>query len=380
MLRDEAARAPVEYHQVLCPPVAEPGFHDPGELERVWGAQWGSHDEVGVLRDVLMRRPGDELAQIRADAWDESAQALVDPGGRLVLDRFGSARPRTSSTPSTRAWSTALEAEGVDVHFADPLPERFTKAIYTRDPLVSVPGGVVIGRMAPLMRRGEEASITRAVAALGIPILQTTIGTGMFEGGTFAKLTPEGRRVRHIDPLQRRGCRPAPRAPGADGHRADRRPDGRLLDPHRRPPRHGRRRQGARRCPGLPHWFLDRLAELGIEPIWCHPGEEWGINSLTVRPGRVIMPDDSPRTAELLERRGIEVIRIPYHELHKNGGGIHCSTMELRRDRRRETSAPGANVSALARVEQPLRVERPLDLGVQPPSRPGRAGPPGATA
>ena len=44
------------------------------------------------------------------------------------------------------------------------------------------------------------------------------------------------------------------------------------------------------------------------------------------------MPDDSPRTAELLERRGIEVIRIPYHELHKNGGGIHCSTMELRRD------------------------------------------------
>jgi len=85
-------------------------------------------------------------------------------------------------------------------------------------------------------------------------------------------------------------------------------------------------------APGLPHWFLDRLAELGIEPIWCHPGEEWGINCLTVRPGRVIMPDDSPRTAELLEKRGIEVVRIPYFELHKNGGGIHCSTMELRRD------------------------------------------------
>ena len=85
-------------------------------------------------------------------------------------------------------------------------------------------------------------------------------------------------------------------------------------------------------APGLPHWFLDRLSELGIEPIWCHPGEEWGINCLTVRPGRVIMPDDSPRTAELLERRGLEVVRIPYFELHKNGGGIHCSTMELRRD------------------------------------------------
>jgi N-dimethylarginine dimethylaminohydrolase len=46
----------------------------------------------------------------------------------------------------------------------------------------------------------------------------------------------------------------------------------------------------------------------------------------------LIMPDDSPRTAELLERRGLEVVRTPYFELHKNGGGIHCSTMELRRD------------------------------------------------
>ena len=98
MLRDEAARAPVEYHQVLCPPVPEPGFHDPGELERVWGAQWGSHDEVGVLRDVLMRRPGDELAQIRADAWDESAQALVDPAGGPSASR----RPSTRATRSCR--------------------------------------------------------------------------------------------------------------------------------------------------------------------------------------------------------------------------------------------------------------------------------------
>ena len=85
-------------------------------------------------------------------------------------------------------------------------------------------------------------------------------------------------------------------------------------------------------APGLPHWFLDRLGELGIEPIWCHPGEEWGINCLAVRPGRVIMPDDSPRTAELLDKRGVEVVPIPYDELHKNGGGVHCSTMELRRD------------------------------------------------
>jgi N-dimethylarginine dimethylaminohydrolase len=37
-------------------------------------------------------------------------------------------------------------------------------------------------------------------------------------------------------------------------------------------------------------------------------------------------------TAERLERRGVEVLRIPYGEIQKNGGGIHCSTMELVRD------------------------------------------------
>jgi hypothetical protein len=82
---------------------------------------------------------------------------------------------------------------------------------------------------------------------------------------------------------------------------------------------------------GLPHWFLDKLEELGIEPVWCHP-EEWAINSLAVRPGRVLMSAGNPRPAERLERRGVEVVTLPYEEIQKNGGGIHCSTMELRRD------------------------------------------------
>ena len=83
---------------------------------------------------------------------------------------------------------------------------------------------------------------------------------------------------------------------------------------------------------GLPWWFLDRLRALGIETLICPPGEEWAINSLCVRPGRVIMNDTCPRARELLESRGIDVIAIPYDEVQKAGGGIHCSTMELRRD------------------------------------------------
>jgi len=37
--------------------------------------------------------------------------------------------------------------------------------------------------------------------------------------------------------------------------------------------------------------------------------------------------------AVLLVAAGVEVITIPYDEIQKNGGGIHCSTIELVRER-----------------------------------------------
>jgi len=42
------------------------------------------------------------------------------------------------------------------------------------------------------------------------------------------------------------------------------------------------------------------------------------------------MCEGYPRTAELLARGGIEVLTIPYDEIQKGGGGIHCSTTLVR--------------------------------------------------
>src|SRR4029077_18653871 len=83
---------------------------------------------------------------------------------------------------------------------------------------------------------------------------------------------------------------------------------------------------------GLPCCGLERLAAEGIEAIPCPAGEEWAINSLTLRPGRVLMCDGYPRAREALERRGVEVVSIAYDEVQKGGGGVHCSTMELVRE------------------------------------------------
>ena len=323
---------PPGFHLSLCPAVPEPPFEDPDEQARVWGRSWGASDEVGPLRVVLLRRPGSEWDRIRADCWDGRAQALVDPGGMWYWESRDP--PDVEKVRAQHEGLVdALSAEGVEVVFVEgDAPSHLTRPIYTRDPLLTIPGGAVVGRMAPAMRRGEERLVTQAIASLGMPILRTITGAGMVEGGSFVKLRPgvaaygtsfrcneEGARQLE-ETLRWSGIELVVVPLGGwsihlDGHLGMVSPEAALVD-----------------VPGLPHWFLERLNDLGIEAIPCPSGEEWAINSLALRPGRVLMGDGYPRSAELLTRRGIDVVVIPYDEIQKGGGGIHCSTMELVRD------------------------------------------------
>jgi N-dimethylarginine dimethylaminohydrolase len=328
----ESEACPDFYYLSLSPSRPEPPFEAREEQEWVWGRVWGAVDEVGPLRMVMMKRPGDEWRRVRADCWNPRAQALVDPDGMWYwLSREPPDLDKVRA--QHEGLVAALHAEGVEVVFVEgETPPHLSRPVYTRDPLVTVPGGAIVGRMAPAMRRGEERLVTQALAGLGMPILRTITGTGLLEGGSFAKLTPtvaaystsircneEGARQLE-DALRGLGIELLVVPMGGwsihlDGHLGMVDVDKALVD-----------------VPGLPFWFLDRLAELGIEAIPCPSGEEWAINSLVLRPGRVLMCDRYPRAAELLESRGIEVARIPYDEIQKGGGGIHCSTMELVRD------------------------------------------------
>ena len=84
----------------------------------------------------------------------------------------------------------------------------------------------------------------------------------------------------------------------------------------------------------LPFWFLEKLNEIGIRTVEINQqDDEWVVNCLAVRPGRVIMPHGlSDRTRATLDNLGVEVIEIPYDKVQLNGGGIHCSTCPLIRD------------------------------------------------
>jgi len=316
------------FHQLMGPEPL-PSFHD--ELEEVWGRRWGAADEVSRLRSVLMRRPSAGLGAIRADAYDPDMDAFVDPDRRWYWT--GRDLPDLDLVHAQyAAFVETLLAEGVEVVFAPDLDPRYTKAVYTRDPLVTVPGGAVIGRLAPRMRRGEEQSIAATVAAAGVPILGTITGAGLAEGGSFVKVRPDlafyGTSVR---------CNP-------EGGRQL----ARILEPYGMRVRHVS-------LPGYlihldmcsvmldddlalvnprlaPYEYMSALWDLGIETVDVHPDEEWATNLLVVDRRRAIVPAHLARTAEILaDRHDVEVIPVEFREMLKNGGGLHCSTMELER-------------------------------------------------
>jgi N-dimethylarginine dimethylaminohydrolase len=214
----------------------------------------------------------------------------------------------------------------------EPLEGTYTKSMYVRDPFVAVPGGVVVTRLAPVMRRGEEAAVTRELAAHGLPILATIVGDGLVEGGSLVRVSPTdalyGTGVRCNEAgaeqlaavLARLGVtlHVVPQSGSAlhlDGALAMVGADKAVLIPDR-----------------VPWWVPDLLGRLGVETIAPDPAEPWAVNLLAVAPGRVVLSTSAPRSAERLRRRGVDVLEVPFDHIERNGGGVHCSTNELIRE------------------------------------------------
>lgn len=312
---------------------AEPAFEDAGELTSTWGRVWGLNTDVGRIRDILMHRPGAEMA-------------VVDPMKRLAeIGSFGDPAVgwyfQSDTPPDVPLMQAqhdglvaALQAEGINVHFMEGEAGNRLKQVYTRDPFIMVKGGAIVCRMGARIRRGEELAVTRTLANLGIPILRTINGTGVMEGGSFAWLNETtcaigvGVRVNREgasqvgEVLARQGVELlVVDLAGYDIHldvsflMIDR--DLAILNPM-----------------GLAYSFLEELGRRGIRFIETDPGDDpWIVNSLAIAPGRVLMPEGATnRTLDRLAAAGVSWVTLPYAAVHKNGGGLHCSTTPLRRD------------------------------------------------
>lgn len=337
---DELRGSEAYYHVVLerIPPRAEPAFESAAMQERVWGRRWGVHDDVGRLRLCAVHRPGSEIDVIDPAKYDPSIAALIDDDEQWYWrDRRGP--DKATMQAEHDGLVAALRAEDVEV-VSIAGPPGDPKAVFTRDQAVAVKGGAVVCRMGPVGkergygRRGEEAYVTRALAQLGMPILHTVHGSGLLEGGSFLFLNESTAAVGMSYRQNEAGARQLEGVLAEEGVRLIRVPltghslhlDGCIVMVDRD--------KAIINLARLPYWFLETLTELGIEPIHVYPSEEGNkpVNCLAVRPGRVLVAEGSPRTVERLNRAGVETVVIPYREIHKNGGGIHCSTLPLVRE------------------------------------------------
>lgn len=315
-------------------PSAEPSHNTAEGMVERWGRAWGCDNDVGEVKVCLVHSPGDEFGVIDETKKIEEIGSFGDPkaGWYWQSDRIP---PMDDIRREHAGLVKALTDEGVEVVEMGPVPMGMFKAIYTRDSAFAVPGGVIVGRMGPQMRHGEERLVSQALAREGAPILRTVVGTGMIEGGTFAMLDRKtaviGRGIR----ANTEGCQQVAEAlrwqgvetlvmdlPGYDIHidasflMID--VDLALVNP-----------------PGLTYQFLQTLKERKIRTIELSPEDDgWAVNGLAVRPGRVIMCEGtlSDRTREKVAREQVALIEIPYKNVQLNGGGIHCSTCPLVRD------------------------------------------------
>lgn len=313
----------------------EPAFEDPLRLQKDWGQAWGVDNDVGRIRSILVHRPGPELD-------------MVDPAKRIEeIGSYGDMEKgwywQSDTVPDMEALRVqhdrmveVFKREGIEVHFLDGQGQTdgMLKAVYTRDSALMVKGGAIVCRMAPRIRQGEELVVTRTLAKLGVPILRTIHSTGMLEGGSFAWINPKtavvGRSIRINneaieqldDVLKRQGVELL--VVDLNGYTIHIDGSFVMVDTN----------LALVDATQLPYWFLEKLRELGVDTVEITPQDNpWIINGLAIAPGRYLMGNGaSNRTLDLLQSKGVEVIRLDFDLVQLNGGGIHCSTMPLIRD------------------------------------------------
>ena len=312
----------------------EPAFETPEQQAAVWGRPWGCDNDVGRLRLVLMHRPGDEMNVVDPSKRIEEIGSYGDPEAGWYW-QSDTVPPVSEMQAQHDGLVEALRNEGVEVAFLDGVGDGRLKSCYTRDSAIAIRGGAVVCRMGPKVRRGEEAVATRTLAGLGMPILRTIHGSGLLEGGSFAWINPKTAVVGRSIRINEEGARQLAEVLATQGVELlrvdlsgyDLHIDGAfvmidvdtaMVDP------------GA-----LPYGFLEKLTELGVRTVEITPADDpWIINCLAVRPGRIIMPEGaSNRTLDRLAALDIETVTLPYDKMALNGGGIHCSTCPLVRDR-----------------------------------------------
>lgn len=294
----------------------ETNFED--DMPEYWG-DFGVCSEVDTLKAVLLRRPGKEV-----ENFDPAAVRFSDEPIDVELMR-----------QQHDEVAKIYKDFGAKVYYVENQREDRPNAVFCRDLMFMTPEGAILTRPAMAARRGEERYIAEALGKIGVPILRTISGDGMFEGAnamwvdrhtcvvsTGSRCNRSGYEQVKYE-LERMGVEVwHMQQPYSNIHI-----DG-LMSP-------ASNDVILIHAPQVPYDIVDMLKKKGYKileaPSRTEVRENFACNFVALEPGYILMPEGSPRTQELLEKNGIKVKTINISEIMKGKGALHCITAYLKR-------------------------------------------------
>lgn len=288
------------------------------DMPLYWG-DWGVASEVDDLKAVLMRRPGKEIE--RFDSNEVRFRENVD------VELFRKQHDDLAQI---------YKDHGVKVYYVEEQRVDRPNAVYCRDLMFMTPEGAIITRPGMAARRGEERYIAQTLARIGVPIVRTINGDGIFEGAnamwvdrktvilaTSSRTNRSGYEQVEYE-LKRMGVQDIlhMQIPYSNIHI-----DG-LLN-------FASNDVVMVHAQQVPYDICDALKRKGIKileaPSTKEVVETLGCNFVAIKPGLVVQPANNPLCQEMLENNGIKVISLEMSEFLKGRGAVHCSTAFLKR-------------------------------------------------
>jgi len=291
------------------------------DLEEMWGYRWSVSSEVGKLKAVLLRRPGKEIENISNPQKWRWGDTLDPAKAREQHDRL----------------ADIYREHGAKVYYVENQRVDRPNALFMRDNVLGTPEGAIVCRQALKIRRGEEKAVAESLSSIGVPIIRTISGKGVFEGacalwvdrktiilGTGVRANRDG--VNQVkETLEKMGVDNFLdfKIPYGHAHL-----DGLMnfVD-----------RKKAFIFPWqTPYDVVEELMKKDFEILEAPSIDEvkqgMAVNVVALEPGKVLMPEGNKKTKKYLEKNGVEVIEIDVSELMKAYGSLHCMTAFLSRN------------------------------------------------
>lgn len=292
----------------------------PQEIGLLW-ADIGATSECGVLKKVLLHRPGKGIENINNASKVLWKDIIKPEKAREQHDNL----------------AEIYRSLGVDVQYLDAYGNDTPNLFFLRDLFIMTSQGAIISRPAGIVRIGEEVTITKNLAKLGVPILLTVHSSGIFEGpdvvivneslafvGTGIRSNQEGASqvstvlnslgIETILVQTTYGCGHLDGVMNIIDYRKV------ILFPTR-----------------VSYIIYETLKNRGFTiidlPNIKEAEEGMAINVVPIAPGIVVMPSGNKITRKLLEKHKVKCHEVDVSELMKGGGAIHCMTGILKREK-----------------------------------------------